>query len=527
MIGNLPPTQGVFTRASSGLVRQVGTLDTFVYSFLQVSLGFMIFTVAVWPLYPGASMEWATLITIVGVLALGITYALMSAAYSRSGGEYVFVSRTIHPAVGFAVSFMVAFWQAYYAGLSGAFMALFGLAPLFQMLGVQIHSTGMTSLGDWFASGWGMFLTALTLIAGFSYLQHLGMRIYFKYQRWLTVPAVISVIATLVVLLLGKIGTLDFPSHLDSLLGSGTFRSVIDQGRAAGVDLSVGTSLTPTLNFVIWPAFLLIFSILSVSFSGEIRNVKKAQLIGISGAVIVGGFIMIALGFLGRGTTGDEFLRATAYSKPLAISASYLNVIASVAANNVFVTVLVNLWVILFIAYVVPVPALYAQRALLAWGIDGVAPEKLAKVSEKHHSPTWAIVVTAVAATSAAALFAFTHLISFLSGLLGFSAAFLVAAIAGTLFPFIKKDAYEGSPAAMKFAGVPVITLVGLVATVWVGFLFYRAAVDDTFGASTTFSIKMTTAVAVFALVYFYVARWVRKSQGVDIDRRFKEIPIE
>src|ERR1019366_9037393 len=89
---------GVFTRASSGLVRSVGTLDTAFYGMMQIGIPYVIFIIAAWVSYPGSSMELATAITIVGSVCLGITYALYSAVYPRSGGEYVFLSRTIHPA---------------------------------------------------------------------------------------------------------------------------------------------------------------------------------------------------------------------------------------------------------------------------------------------------------------------------------------------------------------------------------------------------------------------------------------------
>ena len=57
---------GVFTRASSGLVRQVGTLDTAFYGMMQIGIPYIIFIIAAWVSYPGSSMELATAITIIG-----------------------------------------------------------------------------------------------------------------------------------------------------------------------------------------------------------------------------------------------------------------------------------------------------------------------------------------------------------------------------------------------------------------------------------------------------------------------------
>ena len=53
----VPTATGVFTRASSGLVRQVRTDDVMFYGWQQIALGYIIFMVAAWQFYPGASME--------------------------------------------------------------------------------------------------------------------------------------------------------------------------------------------------------------------------------------------------------------------------------------------------------------------------------------------------------------------------------------------------------------------------------------------------------------------------------------
>jgi hypothetical protein len=68
----VPTATGVFTRASSGLVRQVRTDDVMFYGWQQIALGYIIFIVAAWQFYPGASMELATLIaTVAGLFIAG------------------------------------------------------------------------------------------------------------------------------------------------------------------------------------------------------------------------------------------------------------------------------------------------------------------------------------------------------------------------------------------------------------------------------------------------------------------------
>ena len=70
---------GVFTRASSGLVRKVSTTDTIYYGAMAITIAYMVFIVTAWPSYPGSSMELDTLLVVVLVLvAAGATAGAVS-----------------------------------------------------------------------------------------------------------------------------------------------------------------------------------------------------------------------------------------------------------------------------------------------------------------------------------------------------------------------------------------------------------------------------------------------------------------
>jgi amino acid transporter len=163
----------------------------------------------------------------------------------------------------------------------------------------------------------------------------------------------------------------------------------------------------------------------------------------------------------------------------------------------------------------------------MAWGLDGVAPERVSRVSDRFHSPSLAIIVAVVIALIALTIYAFTTLLVTLSGLIGFAVAFCLTSLAALVFPMLKRDAYEGSPAAMKVFGVPVLAASAVVASVTLIWVIYRAFVDSAFGANTPFSIWLNAGVIVAAIVWYVVARAYRMSQGVDVAARYKEIPVE
>jgi hypothetical protein len=62
---------------------------------------------------------------------------------------------------------------------------------------------------------------------------------------------------------------------------------------------------------------------------------------------------------------------------------------------------------------------------------------------------------------------------------------------------------------------------------VLVGFAFYRLTIDSAFSLNLKFANWGAVLGVVFAVIWFYAWKAYRKRQGVDLDRRYREIPIE
>lgn len=527
MATEMPTTAGVFTRASSGLVRQVRTDDVLYYGVQQIALSYIVFIVLAWGAYPGASMPLASLIAALVGISMGVCYAMFAALYPRSGGEYVYLSRTLSPVVGFTVSFSFAFWEIFYFGINGAFLCLFSLSPFFAALGVQTDSQALLDISTWFSSGWGIFVGGSVMILALSYLQYRGAGVYFRWQRWATYIAFASLGVTIIVLILAAAGVFDFRANFNALAGSGAYDKVIRQGVESGAVSSASFDLGETLKFMIWPAFSIWFAVASTSFSGEVKNVQRGQLIGIAGSMTLMGIAFVVLTALYQSAFGGEFLQASAAVGVPLDAPPFVPFFTGVAGNNVLLTILMSLWVLAIAIFVSGTTLVYSTRAALAWSIDGVAPERLADVNERYHSPHWAIVLWTIVAEVFLALFAFTDLLGPISGFLGLAISFLVVSVWSVFFPFVRKEQFENSPVAWRVGGFPVMSLLGIVASVFVGWAFYRLTIDNTFSINLKFSNGGTIVVVVFAVLWFFAWKAYRRSQGVNVDRRYAEIPIE
>ena len=108
----------VFTRQATGLTKEIGTLDTFVYNVNNQNIGIGVAFILLFipGFYAGADMFQSMLIAAVLALPMAGVYAFFSAAIPRSGGDYVYISRTLHPVLGFVASWNWVFWMTVYIG---------------------------------------------------------------------------------------------------------------------------------------------------------------------------------------------------------------------------------------------------------------------------------------------------------------------------------------------------------------------------------------------------------------------------
>ncbi|KDE99044.1 hypothetical protein Y900_008800 [Mycolicibacterium aromaticivorans JS19b1 = JCM 16368] len=522
----VPSAPGIFTRASSGLVRQVRTDDVMFYGWQQIALGYIIFIVAAWQFYPGASMELATLFATVAGLFIAGCYALLSMVYPRSGGDYVFMSRILHPVVGMVLSISLIFWQLFYTGVNGAFLSKFGIAPMLSSLGVQEHNATLIAAGNWFAGKWGLFVGGLLVIGVFSIVQYRGAAMYFRFQRWASYVTAVSLLVTFVTLALAATGVLNFHQNFDAVAGQGAYDNVV----AAAGDTSHPFSFAQTTFFAAWPAFSLWFAVLSVSFSGEVKDGQRSQLRGMTLAVVTMGLAMMLLMFLYRAAFGSAFMLASTEVPPDKFpldAAPYVNLYTGIAGGSPVLTVINSLWVLSLLFFVGASSLIVSTRSMLAWSLDGMAPKWFSSVSVKFHTPTFALALSAAIAFVWLCLYSFTDSVLVLGGFLGQCVPFMGVCLAAIVFPFRRKREFESSPIAYRWGQVPVISVIGVIAFACVAFVFYRLLVDAAYGANNHLSLIMTVVVTVFGLSWYLAFRAYQTRKGADLEGRFSEIPVE
>ena len=127
------------------------------------------------------------------------------------------------------------------------------------------------------------------------------------------------------------------------------------------------------------------------------------------------------------------------------------------------------------------------------------------------------------------ALFVFTDFFSAIVILIEAAVlAWSVVLGAGIFFPYMRPQIYEKSPIAMKkILGLPMMTVACTLGFIAAQFYFWTLFLDEIAAGHDPQQVAIVGGVFGIGLVFYFVMKQIRKSQGVDVTLAFKEIPVE
>jgi amino acid transporter len=528
----------LFTRKATGLVREAKTRDALFYNLLwsSVALTFAFYWLF-FAFYPGANPYLGILIAAGLGLPGSFLYAMLTQIMPRTGGDYVFNSRALHPSIGFAGNFSYCFWLAIVIGVYTTYFAAYGMGAWGRMMSGFTGSHGWLSFGDWFSTDWGLFITGtVALLISAALFIRGGTRLFFKVQAigFIIYVAGAFLLPILVGLFQSQAGFLsafnDYAANLGASDAVGALKtSANDAGYA-----SSGFDFEATVKSVsiFWFIFGFIYS--SNYFAGEIRVTRGTHLKSMPGAVllVVVALLLLLPSFLGL--IDYDFNGMLGFADPAAYgftagAPAYPELMAIASNSPVFGTVII-LGFALGLLLWLPQTLLLVSRSMFAWSFDRIMPEKLSYVEPRSRSPLVAIGVMLLLSIGSTAIYAFTDWFSAVSVLLGLSLTLLITAVSGIVLPFRQPAMVEGSPYNRKVLGLPLISLVGCLALLGFGTAIGIILWDEGSGASLSANpgkLKLALLVYVVAFAIYWIARTIRKSQGIDLSLAHRELPPE
>lgn len=544
--GDLP----VFSRKATGLVREIGMLDQVLFNAastnpIGAALVFGLFTLI---LFPRSNFYVGILIALFAGIFVWTTFALLTAAIPRIGGDYTFNSRILHPALGFAGNMSAFISSCIAAGLWAWWVASQGLSPVFTVIGAATNSSRVTSWATYFAGDgahqWQTFIVAVIALLLTGVLAAMGTKVIVRTMSIMFLIATAGFVVSLLILLFTSHSS--FVSTVNSSAGPNAYQKAVAAGHKAALSPSDGGYSTRgtfgaiyyTLTVTIWVWW---GTYVAAEFKGA--GQRKRQLRSMIGAGLGQGLLVMLAAFVFLRTVGYTFFVSALdgnYSGPGGSSvgtAGYAYFSALVANNSVIVTLLA----LSFLGWWLPglyINSAMAQRALVTWSFDGLLPKWFSKVDDRTHTPVNAIVVAFVLSVFGALWVAFTsNFFEVFAIMVLFAYAPLVlCGISAMVMKRRRPDLYKGSPADWRLGGVEVLPVAGFFCT-FVGCaavflaLYFHTEVgisDNTaiFGQSY-FHLAMIAPILVLvvASAWYWIARSVRRAQGIDLDLAYKTIP--
>jgi basic amino acid/polyamine antiporter, APA family len=533
----------LFVRQSTGLVREASALDATIFNAVfsapvGATLAWGIF--AALSMFPGADLVTATIIAGIINIPVLIMMALLASSMPRTGGDYVWVSRILSPPLALISNFAAALSATIGATYWARYFPVFALGPILVTLGITFDNQDLITWGTNFQtdSTW-IFAGAMVMVILMGLILTAGLRMTFAWQNTFWIIASVGTFIAFAVLLIGT--NSDFVANFNEMnakFGGGTAQDVINAAGVAGVAPDP-TKLDATLPTVFIVMTFMMWNWWSVYLSGELKTAsnRRRQLSIMFGA-LAWDVLFIALGaLLLFKVTGYDFMVAVntagnaAYALP---TGPWYHFMASLVYAAPALTFLI---VGSFLFW--SLPAMVGNtfmpiRTMFAWSFDRLLPEKLSEVNERTHSPVWAIWVEMVIITAMLIWsIATTDFITWLTlGVLAGVVTVIIVAVAALVFPTRRPDLYQASPANVKFLGIPVLYIVAPLSILCMLFLVwctvtYPALVMMGDTANIWWIPAFIGMIIVIGLVVYFGAKFIRRSQGVDIDLVYKELPPE
>jgi amino acid transporter len=520
----------LFTRKASGLVRVAGGFDTFIFSIGLIGVGGGIFTGFFYrAFYPGSDFFVATLIAGIGGFFVALAFYCWSVIFPRSGGDFVFLSRSTSPGVAFTVTFFEAIAFSFLGAVNSYFFVQVGLSPLFATFGIITKVEWFNSTATWLASQNGTFLIAGLVLLVTGLVPVFGMRRFLSVQKIMFVIAMVGVIVGLGVLLFGS--QAGFDERFTSATGLSR-DGVMTAAKSAGLALNAPFSWGDTFKLLVWPAAFLPAAVMSSAIGGEIKAVRRSQFIGMVGSVIVAtvfilAYIPLADNVIGRGFQDALVWNFTEAPKFSTSAPPFITLLLGIASPNIVIASVVIVGFMAWNYFLISPQLMFAQRLMIAWSFDRIAPDNLGYVSERFKSPVVAIWISLIVAMVFVWFIAY-GILAVLALILGIYSAWAVICLLGVWFPRLRPTLYGDSAISRyRIFGLPAMSVVSVPAAAFMALVVYLLWQDPLAAGHSTATLVAHGVIFASGVVLYLVARSVRRSQGVEFDQIFKVLPIE
>ena len=513
------PATGVFVREATGLVKRVSALDTIAINMADLSvgsaLGIVGFTMVLLPTVSGVNLVLGSIISWVLTVPQIFVYTLMSRRVPRTGGDYVWLSRSLGGFIGTVISFVGPVINVF------AFLAIISLATVFTIgsVGLSLGYSNFLALalpGNVPGSApLSQFVVAAVIFSLLIIANIVRPKLGF---RLISVFIVIGLLAMLVsdftIIGAGRQGVVGYMDFLNSIGAKATYASIANSYSGPTFDLTATISILPFFAIFLYP-----FVNASPAIASEIRS-KKARDWAVPIASLLTFFFATSSFAVMYYVGGFQFTNAALSNPTLVFDYSFnFWTLGMGVASNTAVAGFIGLGWILWNVAILGFGIILFSRYALAMGLDRFLPSALAYVSPRFGSPVIAHAIDLVVTLVLVGLTAFFYgpLSSLGSAIVASMFFFAFVGIGAAVYG-ARHDKGRGRMALIIFGVLDAVVFFYIAAT----FFIYPSVYG---GNALSYGYVVVTLV-LGALIYL-VSKRLNAKKGIDISLAYKEIPPE
>jgi amino acid transporter len=477
------------------------------------ALGVIGFTMISLSSVSGVNLVYGSIIAWILSIPEIVVYTMMTTRISRTGGDYVWVSRVYGGFFGGPLSFMG------YTLETPAYFALIALGAVSAIGGVGLFY-GQTAYGSLIAGASNGNVLAQFVIAAVVFVAVIAVNAFKPKAGYklVAVTVIIAIIATFVAIFsLLAAGTAGVQNYVNSLgIANTTYTSVATSYSGPTFDFGATIFMLPFFYIYVYPWLNAGPAVASeIKGKGALRyNVAISSIVslilvtgGFAAMYYAGGFAFInaALGNVGLVSAGFSFWT-------LAMG------VTSIAPLQWFIALGSVIWPVAVIAYGVIV----LSRYLFAQSFDRFLPEKISYVSPNRGSPTVALSIELVGCLVLVGLSSYFY--GTLVSLYGATIASMI------YFVFIGLAAVRYSLKNEKGRSKAILATAGLLMAIVFAFVTYQYLAYNAIWSypgwpANWLGFGWVVATFILGLVIYAISKSYYSKRGIDITLAYKEIP--
>ena len=506
-----------FVRKASGLRRDVSLLDAVSLNLSNMSggaaLGIVGFTTVLLSSTSGVNLVYGSILAWLLSVPQIIVYTMMTTRISRTGGDYIWVSRVYGGFFGGSLSFMG------YTLETMAYLALIALAAVVSIgsVGLSLGYENMLPLalpgnipGANLA---GQFIIAAIIFAALIVTNILKPKAGYKI---VAVAVIIAILATFVgiftLLAAGTTGVQNYMSFLNSIGANTTYTQVASSYTGPTFDLGATIFMLPFFAIFVYP-----WLNAGPAVASEIKGKSALRYNVVISSVV--SLVVVTSAFASMYYAGGfNFINGALENANLVYNWSFnfwtlAMGVSTIPAVSWFIGLGWILWNVAILAYGIIV----LSRYLFAQSFDRFLPEKIAYVSPKYNSPVVALVIELVGTVVLIGLASFFY---------GTLVALYGAVIAAMIyFFFIGIAAVRYALKNEKGQSKAILATAGLLMAVVFAYIVYQFIAFYTIWGGNVIADGWVVGSFLAGIVIYLVSKSYYSKRGIDITLAYKELP--